>query len=201
MSKHIRCFSGWCARRRRTIPPPRRSSMPIVKRNPDSAPARNNLAQVYLAAGRVEDAKKTYQDFLSRKPDDPTALLALVRYRGAREEMGRGDRVCREGTRGGAEGSGAWHQAVEHLWGTPGLDAREGAGQRIGDAVPGNAAVAEAQGRILAAAGDRDAAVEPFRQAYEAAPNSEPIFQRYLGALVAAKRLPEARTVAANAAR
>ena len=60
---------------------------------------------------------------------------------------------------------------------------------------PGNAAVAETQGRILAAAGERDAAVDPFRQAYEAAPNSEPIFQRYLGALVAAKRLPEARTV------
>ena len=39
-----------------------------------------------------------------------------------------------------------------------------------------------------------DAAVEPFRQAYEAAPNSEPLFQRYLGALVAAKRFPEART-------
>ena len=60
---------------------------------------------------------------------------------------------------------------------------------------PGNAAVAEAQGNILAASGDSGAAVEPLRQAYEATPNSEPLFQRYLGALVAAKKLPEARTV------
>jgi predicted Zn-dependent protease len=60
---------------------------------------------------------------------------------------------------------------------------------------PGNAAVAEAQGRILAASGEPDAAVDPFRQAYEAAPDSGPIFQRYLGALVATKRFQDARTV------
>ena len=59
---------------------------------------------------------------------------------------------------------------------------------------PGNAAVAEAQGRILglpATATRRsirsDRLTRPLR--------IQPAYQRYLGALIAAKRLPEARSV------
>src|SRR4029077_13049192 len=50
----------------------------LVDKTPDFAPARLNLAHVYVAAGNTEEAKKTYQDFLARKPNDPSALLGLA---------------------------------------------------------------------------------------------------------------------------
>ena len=109
----------------------------IVKRNPDSAPARNNLAQVYVAAGRVEDAQEDLSGFPFPQGGRSLGAARARGSRGAREEMGRGDRVCREGTRRGPKGSGARHQADGPLWRTPGLGAREGARQRTGDAFPG----------------------------------------------------------------
>ena len=167
----------------------------IVKRSPDSVPARNNLAQVYLAAGRVEDAKKTYQDFLSRKPDDPSALLALADI-AAREKKWDEAIGYAEKARAAAPKDPAPGIKLMNLYGARQDWTRAKAlASELAMLFPGNAAVAEAQGRVLAASGDREAALDPFRQAYEAAPNSEPIFQRYLGALIAAKKLPEARTV------
>jgi putative PEP-CTERM system TPR-repeat lipoprotein len=167
----------------------------IVKRNPDSVPARNNLAQIYLAAGRVEDARKTYQDFLSRKPDDVSALLALsdiaAREKKWDEAIGYAEKARTMAPSDPAPGIKLlnFHGARQD-WPRAKALASE-----LGMRFPGNAAIAETHGRILAASGDRDAAMDSYRQAYEAAPNSEPIFQRYVNALVAAKRFQDARTV------
>src|SRR5215472_263380 len=46
-------------------------------RNPDFAAATRDLAKLYLATGRADDAKKAYSDLLSKKPDDVAALLGL----------------------------------------------------------------------------------------------------------------------------
>jgi cellulose synthase operon protein C len=174
----------------------------IGKRNPDSAPARNNLAQIYLAAGRVDDARKTYQDFLSRKPDSQPALLALADI-AAREEkwdeaIGHAEKARSAAPRDPAPGVKLLNLHIARQdW----TRARVVAGE-LGMQFPGNAAIAEAQGRMLAASGDSlaasgdsNAAIDSYRQAYEAVPNSEPILQRYLRALIAAKRFQDARTV------
>ena len=50
----------------------------LADKMPDSAPAQNNLANLYSLSGKKEEATKTYQDFLVRKPDDVTALLGLA---------------------------------------------------------------------------------------------------------------------------
>ena len=45
---------------------------------PGFAPARRDLAQLYLATGRAEQAKKVYSDALAKNPDDEAALLGLA---------------------------------------------------------------------------------------------------------------------------
>jgi predicted Zn-dependent protease len=40
--------------------------------------ATRDLAQLYAATGRVEEAKKVYGDLLAKKPDDISALLGLA---------------------------------------------------------------------------------------------------------------------------
>src|SRR5205823_14352247 len=60
---------------------------------------------------------------------------------------------------------------------------------------PSNVGILNAQGRVLAASGDLDRAIEVYRRAYELTPDSAPIFSQYLSLLAAAKRFPEYRTV------
>ena len=50
----------------------------LVGRQSDSEPARANLAQIYLASGKIEEAKKTYRDLLVSKPQNVSALLGLA---------------------------------------------------------------------------------------------------------------------------
>ena len=50
----------------------------VVAREPGFAPATQNLAQLYIATGRRDDAKKAYEALAAAKPGDATALLALA---------------------------------------------------------------------------------------------------------------------------
>src|SRR3954453_3721850 len=49
-----------------------------MARSPGFAAPAQDLAQIYLAAKRTDAAKRVYNDFLSQKPNDTTALLGLA---------------------------------------------------------------------------------------------------------------------------
>src|SRR5205823_7409679 len=49
-----------------------------LARNPEFAVAARDLAQLYVATGRAEDARKVYRELLSKKAGDLTALLGLA---------------------------------------------------------------------------------------------------------------------------
>src|SRR5262249_6897692 len=49
-----------------------------LARNPEFAAATRDLAQLYLATMRTDDAQKVYSDLLSKKPDDVSGLLGLA---------------------------------------------------------------------------------------------------------------------------
>jgi putative PEP-CTERM system TPR-repeat lipoprotein len=167
----------------------------IVDKAPDFAPARTNLAHVYMAAGKLDEARKTYEDFLARKPNDVAALLGLV-------EIAVGERQ--------------WDQAIQYAKQardsapsdpTPGLallnvysahqdwEPAKNLASQLTAQFPSNAVILDAQARVLAASGDRDGAIQAYRRAYEIAPNSGPILSRYLSLLASAKRFPEYKTL------
>jgi len=49
-----------------------------LARNPEFGVAARDLAQLYLATGRADDAKNVYRELLSKKAGDVTALLGLA---------------------------------------------------------------------------------------------------------------------------
>jgi putative PEP-CTERM system TPR-repeat lipoprotein len=167
----------------------------LAEKNPDFAPARTNLAHTYVVAGRADDAKKVYQDFLVRQPKDVSSLLGLADL---------------------AAGQKLWDEAI--LYATqaraaapddpaPGLKLlnlytfrqdwprAKPLATELTVKFPSNVDIFDAQGRMLVLSGDQAGAIDAYRHAYEIAPNSAPILSRYLGLLAAAKRFPEHRAV------
>lgn len=168
----------------------------LVDKNPELAAASVNLATVYIAAGKSDEAKKIYQGFLTRKPDDVTVLLALADL-DANEK--RWDEAIALAER--ARNVGAFSDP------TPGLKllsiyaaqrdwarAKALASELIVQ-FPSKGEVFDAQGQVLALSGDSDGAIAVFGRAYAMAPNSEPILLRYLQSLELAKRYLEIRTI------
>ncbi len=170
-----------------------------MKLQPGSGAAARNLANLYLAAGRTEDAAKAYQDLLAKKPNDVTGLLGLAEVAVTRQE---------------------WDQATDYLNQartatpndpTPGIQLvnlylLRGDSQRakaITDQLAAqfntNPNVLDAQGRAQVAIGDNNGAVSTYKRAYQLTPTSGPIISRYLSLLLVTKNFPEARTLVQQA--
>jgi putative PEP-CTERM system TPR-repeat lipoprotein len=167
----------------------------LTAKYPDYAPARTNLANTYVAAGQIDDAKKVYQDFLTHKPNDVPSLMGLagmaVRASQWDEAIGYAEKASAGAGADPAPGLMLLNLYVQrHDWGRAIPLARDLSAQ-----FPDNADIFEAQGRVLALSGDQANAIEAYRRAYEIAPNSALIVGRYAALLAAANRMPELRTL------
>jgi len=167
----------------------------LVDKAPDFGPARANLAQVYVLAGNIDEARKTYQDFLVRNPNDVSVLLGVAdvaaREKKWNEAVAYANRARTAASSNPAPGLKLLDlYAAQQDW-----EQAKRLASELSVQFPSNAEIAEAQGRILAASGDPDGAIESYRRAFELAPKSTPILSRYLSALGAAKRFPEYRTI------
>jgi putative PEP-CTERM system TPR-repeat lipoprotein len=168
----------------------------LADKNPDLASARVNLAAVYIAAGKSDEAKKTYQDFLAQNPDNVTVLLALadlsVREKRWDEAIASAKQARRVGSPSdpapGLKLLGIYHGQRD--W----AQAKALASELVLQ-FPSNSDVFDAQGQVLALSGDSEGAINAYRHAYEKASNSEPILLHYLQSLESAKRYPEIRTI------
>jgi len=167
----------------------------LTAKNPDFAPATTNLAHVYVVSGRADDAKKVYQDFLARKPNEVSILLGLTDLaRDAKqweEAIGYANRARKAAPADPTPGLKLLNlYALQQDWPRAKPLASELTVQ-----FPSNVDVFDAQGRVLVASGDRDGAINSYKRAYEIAPNSGPILSRYLSLLAGAKKFPEVRAV------
>jgi len=170
-----------------------------LARNPEFAVAARDLAQLYLATGRSDDAKKVYRDLLSKKAGDVTALLGLA------------DIEMREKK---------WSEAIDNLNRartaapndpTPGIklvtlyelrqdwtNARAVAGELVVK-FPQDANAQIAQATAQLGGGDTKSAISSYRRAYQLAPNSMLVLSRYLALLNSAKEYREVRSVLQDA--
>jgi putative PEP-CTERM system TPR-repeat lipoprotein len=170
----------------------------LVEKHPDFAPARSNLAQMYIAAGRVEDAKKTYQDFLVRKPDDPSALLGLADIAAAEKKWDAAIDYAKKARAAVPSDPVPGIKLLSFYAGRQDWGRAKTLASDLTTQFATNVEVFDAQGRMLVAAGDQPGAIDAYRHAYEIAeiaPNSTPILQRYMALLTAAKRFPDERAI------
>ncbi len=160
---------------------------------PDFSPAIRDLAQLYLATGRVDDARKVYSERLAKKADDVGSLLGMASI---------------------AVNEKKWQEAIDYINRartaaptdpTPGLalvhvyELRQdwtnakAVATALSAQFPTDVSILEAQARALLGAGDTNGAISAYKRAHELAPDSKPILARYLALLNSAKYYREAR--------
>jgi putative PEP-CTERM system TPR-repeat lipoprotein len=167
--------------------------------NPEFPAATRNLAQLYVATGRTEDARKVYTDLLAKKADDVAALLGLAdiyvsekKWPEATDAINRARSAAKNDPAPGLK-LVALYEARQD-WKSAKSVASELASQ-----FPSDVAVLDAQGRAQYGAGDANGAVSSYKRAHELAPNSLPILSRYLSLLNENKYFAEARGVLQDA--
>jgi putative PEP-CTERM system TPR-repeat lipoprotein len=163
--------------------------------NPDLPTTTGDLAQIYTATGRVNEARNLYNALLAKNPNEVSALLGLAdtyvvehKWTEAIDAINRARTVARNDPAPGLKLIGVYEKRQD--WSNAKTVAAELAAQ-----FPGDANILDAQGQAQLAAGDTDGAVSSFKRAYALAPNSVPILSRYVTALWGAKYFTEARGV------
>jgi putative PEP-CTERM system TPR-repeat lipoprotein len=168
--------------------------------NPDLPATTGNLAQIYTATGRVDEARNLYNELLAKNPNEVSALLGLAdtyiaqqKWTEAIDAINRARTAARNDPAAGLKLVGVYEKRQD--WTNAKTVAAELTSQ-----FPGDANILDIQGRAQLASGDTNGAVSSFKRAYALAPNSIPILSRYITALWGAKYFTEARGVLQEAA-
>jgi putative PEP-CTERM system TPR-repeat lipoprotein len=163
--------------------------------NPEFAAATRDLAKLYLATGRPDDAKKVYGDLLSKKPDEASALLGLAdiaitekKWSEAIDYINRARTAAPNDPAAGVKLVNVYETRQD--WNS----ARTVAGELVAK-FPQDVNVQIAQATAFLGGGDIKNAISSYKRAYEIAPNSIPVLSRYVALLNSAKEFREARTV------
>ena len=172
-----------------------------MARNPGFAAPAQDLAQLYLAAKRTDDAKRVYNDFLAQKPNDTTALLGLADIAIAEEKWSEATDLLNS-----ARAAAAFDP-------TPGLklmglyelrrdwNSAKAVGAELFAQFPRDVNVVVALGRTQLESGDTNAAISSYKVAYQLAPDSIPIRSVYVALLQQAKFFRDAFDVLQQAIR
>ena len=166
-----------------------------LKADPGNLAAASTLGPIYMTIGHPDDAKKLYGDVLSQRPNDVGALLGLAEIAIAERQWPQAtDYITR--ARAAAPNELAPGLLLVNMYGLR-QDWRTAvaAAAELAEKFPGNVDVLTTEAEIQTRAGDADGAVSSFKRAYELAPRSAQVLARYLGALAAAKKFVEERTV------
>jgi putative PEP-CTERM system TPR-repeat lipoprotein len=192
-------LSGMVKSAQRDVPGAKAALQAALGQNPDFAPARNDLAALYLAAGHPDDAKKLYQAALAKKPDDESVLLGLANvaisqknWPEATNYINRARTVAPNDTAPGLAQVRVY--ALQQNW----TNAAEVAGA-LSAQFPSDLNVVETQAQAQIAAGDRGGALQSYKRAHELAPDSMPLLSRYVLLLTSQKYYREASGVLRDA--
>src|SRR6516165_5961634 len=163
--------------------------------NPDLPAAARDLAQVYMATGRPEEARALYTNLLAKSPNEVAALLGLAdtyiaqqKWTESIDALNRARTAAPNDPAPGLKLVGVYEKRLD--W----VNAKTLAAQ-LAAQFPGDASILDTEGQAQVAAGDTNGAVSSFKRAYALAPNSVPILSRYITALSGAKYFTEARGV------
>src|SRR6266851_154682 len=158
-----------------------------LARNPEFAAVTRDLAQLYMATGRTDDAKKAYNDLLSKKANDTTALLGLADIAIVEKNLSEATDLLKTA------------RAAAKFDPTPGLklvglyesrrdwNSAKAVAAELSVQFPRDADVLATRGRTQFESGDAKAAISSYKLAHQLAPDSAPILSRYLALLRQAK--------------
>jgi cellulose synthase operon protein C len=170
-----------------------------LARNPEFVAATRDLVQLYVVAGRTEDAKKVYLDLLLKKANDVTGLLGLADIAIAEKKLPEAIGYLNQARTAGPNDPQPGIKLVT-VYGSrqDWKNALAVAGELVAQ-FPRDANVYVAQATAQLGAGDTKNAIASFGRAHDLAPGSMPVLSRYVTLLISAKEFPEARGVLEDA--
>jgi len=166
-----------------------------VELEPGFAPAAQNLARLYLALNRPDDAVKVYENLLAKAPDNVMALLGLTDVLIAQKKWHEAETTVTRARTAAPNDPAPGLKLVTVYMAQQDWKSAQAVAAELSAQFSQNLDILDAQARAQVAAGDQGAAVGTYRRAYEIAPDSIPILSRYLRLLVAAKDWPTAKSV------
>jgi putative PEP-CTERM system TPR-repeat lipoprotein len=192
-------LSGMAKAAQKDVPGAEAAFQAALAQNPDFAPARNELASLYLSTVRLDDAKKLFDAALAKHPDDVSALLGQAQIAIDQKNWQQAtDYINRARTAAPNDPAPGLAQvrvyAAQHKWADAAAVATGLSAQ-----FPNNLAVVEAQAQAQLASGDKSGALSSYKRAYELVPNSAPLLSRYLSLLLSSRYYVEAENVVRNA--
>ena len=192
-------LSGMVKSAQKDVPGAEAAFQTALTQNPNFALARNDLAALYLSAGRPDHAKQLYQAALAKNPDDESILLGLAEVAIAQKHWSEAtDYITRARTAAPNDPAPGLAQvrvyALQQNWANAAMTAGALSAQ-----FPSDLTVAEAQAQAQLSAGDNSGALDSYRRAYEMAPDSMPLLSRTLFLLTAQKRYREASSLLKDA--
>jgi len=166
-----------------------------LKADPKNLAAASALAPLYRMTGHSDDAEKLYNEVLSQRPNDVAALVGLAEIAVAERRWSQATDFINR-ARAVAPNDPAPGLLLVSMYGFR-QDWKNGvaAVAQLAEKFPDNVDVLATEAEIETRAGDPDGAVAAYKRAYELAPHSPQVLSRYLGALAAAKKFVEERTM------
>src|SRR5262249_2975760 len=161
--------------------------------DPNNPTVRASLGRLYLTTGRVNDAKKIYNELMAQRSTDVAALLSLGEIAVAEKRWTEAsDYLTR--ARAAAPNDPAPGLMLINMYGLQQdwKNAMPLAAELVAQ-FPANIDILDAQGRLQLGSGDTNGALATYWRAHELAPDSSPILSRYLAVLMSAKKFPDAR--------
>ncbi len=188
-------LSGMVKAGQKDVPGAETAFRAALQQNPNFAPARTDLSALYMSSGRSDDAKKLYEEALSKKSDDEAALLGLaniaIEQKKWAEASGYINRARDAAPNDPAPGLAQVRlYSLQHDW----ANAASVAGA-LSAQFPSDLNVSEAEAQAQLAAGDTVGALASYKRAYELAPGSAALLSRYVGLLSATKDYQTAASV------
>jgi cellulose synthase operon protein C len=166
-----------------------------LKTDPKNLAVASALARLSRMMGHTEDAGKLYNEVLSQRPNDVAALVGLAEIAVAERTWPQAtDYINRART--AAPNDPAPGLLFVNMYGSrQDWKTAVAAAADLAEKFPDNVDVLATAAEIQTRAGDANGAVSTYKRAYELAPHLPQVLSRYLGALAAAKKFVEQRTV------
>ncbi|HEX3810920.1 MAG TPA: XrtA/PEP-CTERM system TPR-repeat protein PrsT [Rhizomicrobium sp.] len=164
----------------------------VLAKKPSLLAARHNLAEVYLATNRGNDAVALFRDWLSKNPADLKAKTTLAEIYLQKKDYGNAEALLKDMQAGAQTDSGAGLQLAhvyeqQKRWPDAIATARA-----LQAKFPKDQAVLDTLGRIYSESGDQSSSVAVYKSATAQFPQSAFLWKNYGVALYASKNMPAA---------